>query len=71
MPNDKNFLVSEFRTLELIWNLVLGIWCLSHGYHMLTSSIYFDLAHIGERAFLMYEITPLGKKRTTATSKNP
>jgi hypothetical protein len=21
MPNDENFLVSEFRTLELIWNL--------------------------------------------------
>jgi hypothetical protein len=26
---------------------------------------------IGDNAFLIYEITPLGKKRTTATNKNP
>jgi len=33
--------------------------------------IYFNPARIGVSAFLIYEITPLGKKRTTATNKNP
>ena len=62
---------TTFRELELNIGtyLVFGVCHLV--LTQMNFQIHFKLPNTGATAFLIYEITPLGKKRTTVTNKNP